>query len=412
MIKANIEAAFDMEAAIPQLIESALYKCYEEYGWDIATSTNSNYENPFADGVYAFPTLSDLIKQTEVVVGEQGFDDRLKNDYIGSIKARLQGLLIGSKGFMLNTPRSIDFTDLIERDVILELEEIKNGAEKSLIMGFVLINLNEAIKLKYKEYKKQNREFKHITLIEEAHRLLSKHTPGDNPSKKLGVETFADMLAEVRKYGESLIIVDQIPDKLTPEVLKNTNTKIVHKFFASDDKNAIGNTMALNDEQKAFLSNLEVGRAIISNQDFAKPLQVQIRELENVSTTDSKLVDEEEIRNLSLAYYQKHYKRGVIQGLEIYDNEPTFKQIEAFLKNELVKGWEKLSKGEEFDLKVYLEKNELTDKTDFVEKYLFDRFYKNRNEDEKMEIKSILHNFVLNGKNKFERNEKAYLRSR
>lgn len=31
---------------------------------------------------------------------------------------------------------------------------------------------------------------------------------------------FADMLAEVRKYGESLIIVDQIPNKLTPEVLK------------------------------------------------------------------------------------------------------------------------------------------------------------------------------------------------
>jgi hypothetical protein len=412
MIKANIEAAFDMEAAIPQLIESALYKCYEEYGWDIATSTNSNYENPFSDGVYAFPTLSDLIKQTEVVVGEQGFDDRLKNDYIGSIKARLQGLLIGSKGFMLNTPRSIDFTDLIERDVILELEEIKNGAEKSLIMGFVLINLDEAIKLKYKEYKKQNREFKHITLIEEAHRLLSKHTPGNNPSKKLGVETFADMLAEVRKYGESLIIVDQIPDKLTPEVLKNTNTKIVHKLFASDDKNAIGNTMALNDEQKAFLSNLEVGRAIISNEDFAKPLQVQIRELENVSTTASKLVDEEDIRNLSLAYYQKHYKRGVIQGLEIYDNEPTFKQIEAFLKNELVKGWEKLSNGAEFDLKAYLEKNELTNKAEFVEAYLFDRFYKNSKEEEKMEIKNSLHHFIVNGKNKFERNEKAYLRSK
>ena len=146
MIKANIEAAFDMEAAIPQIIESALYKCYEEYGWDIATSKNSKYEDPFADGIFSFPTLSDLIKQTVKVVEEQGFDDRLKNDYTGSIKARLQGLLVGSKGFMLNTPRSIDFTDLIEKNVILELEEIKNGAEKSLIMGFVLINLNEAIK--------------------------------------------------------------------------------------------------------------------------------------------------------------------------------------------------------------------------------------------------------------------------
>ncbi|MDQ7016477.1 MAG: hypothetical protein Q9N68_08900, partial [Gammaproteobacteria bacterium] len=32
MIKATIEAAFDMEAAIPQLIEAALYQCYEDYG--------------------------------------------------------------------------------------------------------------------------------------------------------------------------------------------------------------------------------------------------------------------------------------------------------------------------------------------------------------------------------------------
>jgi len=82
MIKANIEAAFDMEAAIPQIIETALYRCYEEYGWDIATNKNYKYKDPFADGVYSFPTLSDLIKQTEIIVKEQGFDDRLKNDYI------------------------------------------------------------------------------------------------------------------------------------------------------------------------------------------------------------------------------------------------------------------------------------------------------------------------------------------
>ena len=42
-------------------------------------------------------------------------------------------------------------------------------------------------------------------------------------------------VSEIRKYGESLVIVDQIPNKLTPEVLKNTNTKIIHdqRFFRS-----------------------------------------------------------------------------------------------------------------------------------------------------------------------------------
>jgi len=331
MVKANIEAAFDMEAAIPQIIESALYACYESYGWDIATSTNRSFEDPFADGVYAFPTLSDLIVEVEKVTKKQGFDERLQNDYIGSIKARLQGLMVGAKGFMLDTPRSIDFKDIVERNVIFELEEIKSGAEKSLIMGFILINLNEAIKIKYHAYKQQNKDFKHITLIEEAHRLLSKYTPGDNPSKKLGVETFSDMLAEVRKYGESLIIVDQIPNKLTPEVLKNTNTKIVHKLFARDDKEAIGNTMSLEDEQKDFLSNLDVGRAIVSNQDFAKPMQVQIKELEDMSTTTSQTVDEKHVRKIILTYYAQHYQRGVICGLELLAQPPTLDDVEAYL---------------------------------------------------------------------------------
>ena len=69
------------------------------------------------------------------------------------------------------------------------------------------------------------------------------------------------MLAEIRKYGESMIIADQIPNKLTPEVLKNTNTKIVHTIFAQDDKDAIGGTMSLTKDQRVFLSNLKRGRA-------------------------------------------------------------------------------------------------------------------------------------------------------
>jgi hypothetical protein len=409
MIKANIEAAFDMEAAIPQIIESALYECYEAYGWDIATSKNSRFEDPFANGVYSFPTLSDLIKQTAKVVEKQGFDERLKNDYMGSIRARLQGLLVGAKGLMLNTPRSIDFSDLIEKNVILELEEIKSGAEKSLLMGFVLINLNEALKQKHKK----NKKFRHITLIEEAHRLLGKYTAGDNPSKKLGVETFADMLAEVRKYGESLVIVDQIPNKLTPEVLKNTNTKIVHKLFAKDDKEAIGNTMALEEEQKEFLSSLETGRVIVSNQDFVKPIQVQIKQLENVSTTEDDEIDESILREIALKYYQTNYKRGIIQGLELKEKMPTLEEIESYLSinlKGLTEGWSELFKagnikGEfKFEIKEYLEANKLVGKENMVAIYLMNRFYNTQKE------YAIIHKYLveflkevssLDGRNKY-----------
>lgn len=422
MIRANIEAAFDMEAAIPQLIEAALYECYELYGWDIATSTNSTFENPFDDGVYAFPTLDDLIHKVSEVVEKQGFDDRLKNDYIGSIKARLQGLTVGSKGLMINTPRSIDFKELVEKKVILELEEIKNGGEKSLIMGFVLINLNEAIKAQYEAYKREGKAFKHITLIEEAHRLLSKYSPGDNPNKKLAIETFTDMLAEVRKYGESLIIVDQIPNKLTPEVLKNTNTKIVHKLFAQDDKEAIGNTMALDDEQKNFLSNLEVGRAIISSQDFGKPLQVQIKELDKISTMTSQTIDRKEIRALCLRFYQKNYQRGMIPGLELLENEPSLEQIEAFLGGKM-KGlsdvWKsvcpKFSTEGMTLIRHYLEKNNLNDQLTFASNFLTTHLYKEQEDLSLEEITKHIKDFlgkVIAGKEALSRKEMAILRIR
>ncbi|NME81603.1 ATP-binding protein [Clostridium sp. SM-530-WT-3G] len=379
MIKASIEASFDMEAAIPQIIESAIYACYEDYGWDIATNRNYMFEDPFGDGVYAFPTLSDLIAKVDVVVKQQGFDERLKNDYIGSIKARLQGLLVGSKGLMLNTKRSINFEQLLDKRIVLEFEEIRSASEKSLVMGFVLTNLMEAIKAKFK---KQG-TFNHITLVEEAHRLLSKFSPGDSPNKKQGVETFADMLAEIRKYGESLIIVDQIPNKLTPEVLKNTNTKIVHKIFAQDDKDAIGNTIVLDKDQKEFLSNLDTGRAIVFTQGFSKAVQVQIDNITN--TTSEERIEDEELQNIVYEYYMDNYKSGVIEGIQFLDSKPTLDEfrsiIEVFRDTRIITFFEDSIRGKKDEKSMKLIRDYIHRYgCDIIAKYIANAYYSKKPE--------------------------------
>ena len=316
MIKASIESAFDMEAAIPQIIETALYQCYEDCGWDIVDDTNYLYDSPFAPGVHSFPTLSELISKTKDVVKAQGFDDRLRDEYIGSINARLMGLLAGSKGLMLNTYRSINFRDLLNRHVIFELEELRSTEEKSLIMGFIVSNMMEAIRAEYND----NPDFKHLTIIEEAHRLLSKYLPGDSMTKKQGVEMFSNMLAEVRKYGEALIIVDQIPSKLATDVLKNTNTKIVHRIFAQDDKEAIGNTMAMSDEQKRFLSSLSTGRAVVFSQGWDKPIQTKITQKTN--TSSNKIISDESIKERYIDYLYKNWELGLIPGINVLKTKP------------------------------------------------------------------------------------------
>ncbi len=380
MIKAAIESAFDMEAAIPQIIESAIYSSYQKYGWDIATNKNYKFENPFNKNVNSFPTLQDVIGEISVIVEKQGFDERLKNDYIGSIKARLQGLMVGSKGFMLNTPRSFDFRKLVEKKVVIELEEVKNPSEKSFIMGLILINLNEAIKIKHKE----NKNFKHITLIEEAHRLLSKFETGDSLNKKRGVESFADMLAEIRKYGESLIIVDQIPNKLTSEVLKNTNTKIVHRIFAIDDKEAIGNTMALSDEQKEFLSRLEVGRAIVFNQNYYNAIQVQISKLDVGELTED--IDESIIRNKWLEFYKNILEIENNIELEIFSKMLEFsKSWQMFLEYE--KNNQELFQMYKTNIHLWLKNNSID--LDLLSNFLNKLFYNNSN----IYLKEVLNEF-------------------
>lgn len=336
MLKAAINAAFESEAAIPQIIEAATYEVYKKKGWNIRTNVWTNpstgkEDNPFAPDSYAFPMLSDFINVVETVTKAQGFGERLEAEYLGSLKARLQALTVGAKGMMLNTPRSIDFKSLMNKRVVIELEEIKDGTEKSLIMGFIIINLLEAIKYQYRE----NQNFQHITLVEEAHRLLSKYEPGDSPNKKRGVDIFADMLAEVRKYGESLIIVDQIPNKMTPEVLKNTNTKIVHKIFATDDKDAIGNMMALNDEQKEFLSYLEVGRAIVITEGWKKPVQVQVHPRAETNDSISGLNPKElekQLAEKAYAYYAEHNSTGVLPGFSTFKETLTPTIVSEFFK--------------------------------------------------------------------------------
>ena len=334
MLCACIESAFDMEAAIPQIIEQAIYKSYEEKGWNIYTNRNYKYKEPFDGTGKAFPTISDLIANCKKVVDEQGFDERLKNDYIGSINARFLGLTSGGKGFLLNTQTSVDFIELLDHKVVFELENIRSSAEKSLIMGFILINLSEAIREKYKDTGK----FRHITLVEEAHRLLSKYSSGDNPSKKQSVEMFSDMLAEIRKYGESLVIVDQIPNKLTPDVLKNTNTKIIHRIFAADDKDAVGNTVMLKDEQKEFLSSLPAGRAVYFTTGTEKAIQIQIKPSTNTSEEPP---SDDEIRNSVSSYYLENYKKGLYMGLELFEEKPTDEQFECIreLHGGLVNIW-------------------------------------------------------------------------
>lgn len=328
MLKATFTSAFPMEASMPQILEEAIYKIYEDKGWEIDTGRNfligrrADYKrgDEFRAENNTFPTLADFLVALEKIVDTKGFSDRLRDDYRGSLVSRFSNLTKGSKGALFNCRKSTNFESLLDMNVVVEMENLKSAEDKALLTGFLLTQLSAAIKRRHLI----DKNFRHITLIEEAHRLLARVDFGDNGSRRTAVETFTDLLAEVRKYGESLIVVDQIPNKLAPEVLKNTNTKIIHRLFARDDKDAVGDTMLMDEKQKSFLSSLETGQAIVFSEGMERPVHVKIHP---VTDTSDNGVSNYIVRKRFIEFFGEQYMRAEL-ARRFY--RPTYELLQKF----------------------------------------------------------------------------------
>ena len=66
------------------------------------------------------------------------------------------------------------------------------------------------------------------------------------------------MLAEVRALREGIVIADQLPTSMAPEILKNTTLKITHRITSEDDRNLIGSSMSASNVQLEELSTYPV----------------------------------------------------------------------------------------------------------------------------------------------------------
>jgi DNA helicase HerA-like ATPase len=104
---------------------------------------------------------------------------------------------------------------------------------------------------------------RHLTVIEEAHRVMQKCDKVDEPQYKTAM-MFSNMLSEIRAYGEGMFLVDQVPTRLIPDAIKNTNTKITHRLVSEDDCKAVAESMGLSKEQRLILPKLLVGQCVVT----------------------------------------------------------------------------------------------------------------------------------------------------
>ena len=60
-----------------------------------------------------------------------------------AIKARIDSLCVGTKGYIFNTSDIFDFDNLYENNTVLELEGLADDSDKAFSLGLLIIYLNE-----------------------------------------------------------------------------------------------------------------------------------------------------------------------------------------------------------------------------------------------------------------------------
>jgi hypothetical protein len=268
MLRALFLAAFAAEEPFPQVLAAALARCYEQAGWDLVTG------GPRIPGAApAYPGLRDLQDAALAVVEDIGYGREVTDNVRGFIAVRIGSLRLGTTGRFLDGGCPLDVGRLLASNVVLEIEDCGDDADKAFLTGAVLIRLTQYLRLRQQSAPPAAGGLRHLTVIEEAHRLLRQPPPGTgNGPAAHAVEMLAGLLAEVRAYGEGLVIAEQIPSKLIPDVIKNTAVKVVHRLPASDDRDTVGATMNLTPAQSRYLVTLVPGEAAVHADGMDYPV--------------------------------------------------------------------------------------------------------------------------------------------
>jgi DNA helicase HerA-like ATPase len=281
LLKSVFNAAFPMFAGMPAVLEEAMLDIYAERGWNLRTGQNDALgARPSPSDVSAVaPTMRDLHDQIEVVLARKGYAGEVHQNMGAALRSRINSLMVGVKGDALAAKRSIPPSELFAAPCVIELKDLADDEEKSFVMGLLLSMLYEYAESRQPDPELTGHGLQHITLIEEAHRLLRAPRGGGmetGDAQAKAVTMFTDLLAEMRAYGEAFIVADQIPVKLAPEVLKNSNIKIIHRLSAPDDRAAVAASINLSEEQSRHLVALQPGMAVVHDDVIGSAVLTRI----------------------------------------------------------------------------------------------------------------------------------------
>ena len=300
-VRIMLRSCFAMQESLPQLLERILVNAYRECGWDDFTEVVS------ADDSRRFPTFADLLphsidqrvapkpknnfekwqkRDVEPVVralNELGYSDRVSNNLKAAMRVRLESFTHGFKGEIFNASEETDFSSLLDRPVFVSLSDIQDPDIRRFLLGAVFLRIYGTRAAESRRGKAGDEDgLRHVTVLEEAHHFLRASSGTCVPGAELVAESnrlVADALAELRAYGEGIIIADQSPAELDRSVVRNTNTKLVHRLLADEDCQMVGDSIGLEADKQVMLRRLAPGECLVQTPSMLTPVACKVERI-------------------------------------------------------------------------------------------------------------------------------------
>ena len=214
------------------------------------------------DGGARYPTFVELEKilVKEYVKGREML-------WMSSAKRAVASLTF--KGILrevFDTQDNSDMEELLNENVIIEMDNLAN-LEKTFVVEALILWLYH-----FKKAKGKSGSLNHVTVIEEAHHVLSSFK-----EKAAGEETIIEStLRMIREFGEGVVVLDQEPSKLSSSVIANTGTKVCFNLGHGKDIREMSEAMNLRFEESRMIDLLKIGHAVVKLKDrFPQPVHVR-----------------------------------------------------------------------------------------------------------------------------------------
>jgi hypothetical protein len=228
-------------------------------------------------GAEPAPTLHDLRAEVEALVPELGYRGEIEDNIRAALGTRLAVLTTPSRAERLAAADSLQVADLLSRPTVVHLADLGDDEERAFITTLLMLYVAEAARTRG-----ATPGVVHVTVLEEAHRVLPEPGPA-GASEESGDATgvaarlMTQLLAEIRSYGEALVVVDQSPSAVARDVVRNTSLKIAHRVVDPDDRDVLGGSLGMNPDAVGAIGRLRVGEALMTTRRLLEPQALQVR---------------------------------------------------------------------------------------------------------------------------------------